>query len=159
MSEVIAWEGIFFLRCFLSGILMICFYDMIRIVRRIISHNIFAVAVEDILYWVLCGIFIFLLLYHGNGGTIRWFAIAGVMIGMLVYNLTISRYFVKYVSGLINGMIRLTGKVLGFVFGPFFKVAGGIKRVLGKKYKKVLKYTRKGLKKSLKKFKIVITKH
>lgn len=75
----------FFFRAFVWGILMMVLYDLIRIFRRLIRHSVLAVAVEDVLYWIVCGILIFRMLYLENSGAIRGFAIAAVVLGMILY--------------------------------------------------------------------------
>ena len=85
MSEGILLELQFFGRAFVWGILMMILYDGIRIFRKLIRHSVAAVAVEDILYWLVCGVLIFRMLYLENSGAIRGFAIAAVIIGMLLY--------------------------------------------------------------------------
>lgn len=85
MSEGILFELQFFFRAFFWGVLMMILYDGIRIFRRLIPHNTAAVAVEDILYWLVCGVLIFGMLYVENSGAIRGFAIAAVVLGMLLY--------------------------------------------------------------------------
>ena len=74
-----------FFKAFLLGVLMMISYDVIRIFRRLIPHGTAAVAVEDILYWLICGVSIFRMLYLENSGAIRGFAIAAVVLGMLLY--------------------------------------------------------------------------
>ena len=85
MSEGILLELQFFFRAFVWGILMMVLYDLIRIFRRLIRHSVLAVAVEDVLYWIVCGILIFRMLYLENSGAIRGFAIAAVVLGMILY--------------------------------------------------------------------------
>ncbi|MCI8558017.1 MAG: hypothetical protein HFI19_09680 [Lachnospiraceae bacterium] len=85
MSEGILFELQFFFKAFLLGVLMMISYDVIRIFRRLIPHGTAAVAVEDILYWLICGVSIFRMLYLENSGAIRGFAIAAVVLGMLLY--------------------------------------------------------------------------
>ena len=85
MSEGILFELQFFSKAFLLGIIMVIIYDGIRIFRRVIPHGTAAVALEDILYWLVCGISIFRMLYVENSGAIRGFAIAAVVLGMLLY--------------------------------------------------------------------------
>ena len=85
MSEGIIFELQFFSRSFLLGILMMIAYDGIRIFRRILPHGAAAVAIEDLIYWLLCGVSIFRILYLENSGAIRGFAIAAVVLGMLTY--------------------------------------------------------------------------
>lgn len=64
---------------------MMIAYDGIRIFRRILPHNTAAVAIEDLLYWLASGVLIFRMLYLENSGAIRGFAIAAVVLGMVMY--------------------------------------------------------------------------
>lgn len=84
MSAGILLELQFFLRAFLWGAALTLLYDLIRLIRRLIRHGTFAIAVEDILFWAACGILIFRMLYQENSGAIRGFAIAAVILGMLL---------------------------------------------------------------------------
>lgn len=85
MSEGILFELQFFFRAFVWGIFMMSLYDLIRIFRRLIRHGTAAIAVEDLLYWLVCGVLIFRMLYVENSGAVRGFAIAAVVLGMLLY--------------------------------------------------------------------------
>lgn len=60
-------------------------YDGIRIFRKLFSHSVAAVALEDILYWLAWALLIFRMLYVENSGAIRGFAILAVVLGMLWY--------------------------------------------------------------------------
>ena len=62
MSPEIELEICFLFHSFLMGILITVLYDVLRIVRRIIPHNIVAVSLEDFLYWIFCSILVFLML-------------------------------------------------------------------------------------------------
>ena len=66
------------------GAAMAAAYDVLRILRRAVRHGTLAVAAEDLLYWITCGILIFRMLYEENSGAIRGFAIAAVILGMLL---------------------------------------------------------------------------
>lgn len=84
MSEGIFLELQFFARAFLWGVFLALLYDFIRLFRCLVRHGTLALAVEDILYWLACGILIFRMLYEENSGAIRGFAIAAVILGMLL---------------------------------------------------------------------------
>ena len=85
MSLEIMNESVFWLYCFLTGIGITIVYDLLRIVRRVIVHPYIVVALEDILFWMFASVVLFLLLYHMNNGTVRWFAVFGLFAGMLFY--------------------------------------------------------------------------
>ena len=84
MSEGILFELQFFSKAFLLGAVRMILYVGVRIFRRILPHGAAAVAAEDILYWLFCGVCIFRMLYVENSGAIRGFAIAAVVLGMLL---------------------------------------------------------------------------
>lgn len=75
----------FFGRAFVWGILMVLLYEAIRLIRMLIRHSVLAVAVEDLCYWLACAVLIFRMLYLENSGVIRGFAIAAVILGMVLY--------------------------------------------------------------------------
>ena len=75
----------FFGKAFLCGLFLALLYDGIRLFRHLICHGKRAVAAEDLLYWLACGVLIFRMLYRENSGAVRGFAIAAVVLGMLLY--------------------------------------------------------------------------
>ena len=73
-----------FARSFLCGMFLALAYDLLRLLRRLIRHGSLALAVEDLLYWLACAVLVFRMLYEENSGAIRGFAIAAVILGMLL---------------------------------------------------------------------------
>lgn len=59
-------------------------YGLLELLRRILPHGKAAVALEDLLYWAGCAVLIFYMLYEENSGAIRGFALAAVILGMLL---------------------------------------------------------------------------
>ena len=101
MSELVVAELMLLLRALKLGIWIAVVYDLLRIFRRIITHNVWAIGVEDGLYWCYVGTEFFKLLYKYNEGRLRWYLIAGAMIGMLLYSMTIGKSFVRFCSKII----------------------------------------------------------
>ncbi|WWR15782.1 spore cortex biosynthesis protein YabQ [Lachnospiraceae bacterium JLR.KK008] len=118
MSPDITLEIYFLFHSFLMGILITVLYDILRILRRMIRHNILAVSVEDFLYWTACSLIIFGMLIRENNGTLRWFAVAGAMAGMFLYKITIGFLFVKYVSLLLIKVLHIMGKLIRLILRP-----------------------------------------
>lgn len=134
-------ENLFMLYAFLMGIFITFVYDLLRIFRRVVSHNGFFVALEDLAFWGYCAVAVFWLMYHMSNGTLRWFAVMGALAGMLLYHKTLSGLLVKYVSLIVNKVKRIAGRFLRFLLTPVFaagraatksagKAAGGGKRML-----------------------------
>lgn len=106
------------LNSFLLGIGITMVYDSLRIFRRVYPHRMFWVSVEDLLYWVFAACSIFYLLYYENNGTFRWFAIVGMLLGMLLYNRTVSPFLVKWISRFFIRIRKLWHRCTAFVMKP-----------------------------------------
>lgn len=93
------------LYCFLIfsiiGIFSGIIFDIFRILRRTFKTKDFIIYIEDIIFWILIG---FLLLYGlcvYTNGEIRLYLILAVILGFVIYMLTVSKYilmiFVKII--------------------------------------------------------------
>lgn len=123
-------ENVFLFHALRMGIFITFVYDIFRIFRRIIPHKSFLVSVEDICFWMYCAAKVFLMMYHESDGTLRWFAVLGALVGMMLYRKLVSPFFVKYVSlwlGLLLGYLR---KIAGFMFRPVITVWKTLKKKL-----------------------------
>ncbi len=162
MNEDIIAELYFLLHSFGLGVFITILYDVLRIFRKLVSHSVLALAMEDFIYWILCGICIFLMLYKENNGSIRWFAVAGVAGGMLLYNGTISTFATEGIAKVLKFILQILGKVFWVLLMPFRKVFEYVKKITNfaeNKGKKVMGFHKKQLKKILKTVKIVISRH
>ncbi len=81
------WELYFFLRAFFLGFCLRMGYDLFLIFRKICRHRHFWVNAEDFLFWMTGSILMFGLLFQENSGTPRFFALLGVMAGMILYHM------------------------------------------------------------------------
>lgn len=111
-------ENEFLLHAFLMGIYVTFVYDILRILRRVFPHGGFFISLEDICFWIYCAVKVFLLMYHESNGTLRWFAVFGAIVGMLLYIKLASPFFVKYVSILLRKLVCILEKVVRFVLRP-----------------------------------------
>lgn len=93
MSMTIRYELQLLAASLTVGICLMMVYDGLRLFRTLIPHGNFWTGIEDAVYWAGSSITTFLLLFGQNDGILRWYAIFGVLMGMLVYNLTVSRIF------------------------------------------------------------------
>ncbi len=118
MNDAILVELRFFGVSFFWGMLLLVIYDTLRVFRRVINHNSFFIAFEDILYWVTCGILIFHMMYRQNNGIIRGFSILAMLLGMLLYHESLSELLVNIISGLLNGLIHGIARMIAFLLKP-----------------------------------------
>ena len=159
-SEII--NQIYFLICSVfTGIIITLVYDGIKIIREVIKHNGFFIALEDVLFWIFASLFLFMMLYRVNDGTVRWFSIAGSGVGMWIYKKAAGQYIVEIMSTIINKTLHLVFRFLSLVFSPIKWVVSKVFAV----FRKIKKFIiigndklRKKLTHDIKKVKIVLCK-
>lgn len=142
MSEVIIWELQFFLKAFFLGFCLRMIYDVLLIWRKLIRHKTIWISIEDVLFWITVGLYIFALLFRENSGTPRGFAIFGIWIGMLLYHLGPSKLLVPVLSKGLAWVLLRVRKVLQIVWKGLKKIIAWftIKKNEHKKDGKVKKY-------------------
>lgn len=140
MNDAIMVELRFFCTSVLWGVLLLIFYDVLRIIRRIIIHNGFFIAFEDLIYWVVSSLLIFRMMYRQNNGIIRGFAILAMLLGMILYHSALSELLVDTISGLINRILALIGRLIGIILFPIKWLFGRIKRIFVWIYGKIKKF-------------------
>ncbi len=123
---IFAWAIIF-------GGLLGLFYDFIRIFRRLLPHEKFAIGIEDLLFWFIAGIIIFGYVFNTNDGKMRGFIFIGLSLGATFYFMLLSSIIIYYVT-------RFISKVINLIISPI--------RILTKPIHIFLKSTTKGLKKN-----------
>lgn len=111
-------ENEFLLHAFFMGTFITFVYDLFRILRRAIPHGLFWISVEDLFFWIYCSVKVFMLLYHEGNGTLRWFAVLGVLTGMFLYMKLISGLLVKFGSCVLGKILEILGKILLFLLKP-----------------------------------------
>lgn len=161
MSPNITAELYFLFHSFLMGILITVLYDVLRILRKIIPHNILAISLEDFLFWTACSLLIFFVLIRENNGILRWFSVAGAMAGMFLYKKTLSILFVKYTSRLICKLLHIVEKLLYLFFRPLNMVCrrlNGRRKRTANRLKMALRRAKKKLTERKKLLKIFLTK-
>lgn len=143
MNKVIMVELRFFAASIIWGMLLIVFYDLLRIFRRVVKHNGLFIAIEDIIYWVVCSILIFRMMYEQNNGIIRGFSILAMLLGMLIFHHAISDFFVNIISVLIHKLFHFIGMILKTIFKPFYFVLKKIRKVFSWVFRKIKKFRNK----------------
>lgn len=133
MSIQIMEESRFFLHSMGIGVVVSVLYDLLRILRRVISHKKFVVAIEDFIYWVITLFLMFFLLYDMSLGVLRWFSIAGAAIGMGIYKKIFGEHLVEFMSAILKWVLHVVTSLILGLLRPFFwlkkKLTGTIKLV------------------------------
>ena len=91
-------EAMLFVDGFFLGAILVAGYDLIRVFRRLIRHGILWVSIEDCIYWLVCAVLMFAMLYQNNDGRIRAYIFGAAVVGGLVYHLVLGKHFIRIVS-------------------------------------------------------------
>lgn len=161
MSQDIVQEIIFFLHSILIGLIITFAYDWILVLRKLFTHGMFLISVEDFIYWFVCGISVFYMLYRENNGILRWFAVVGAALGMLTYKAIIKNRFVNIVSKCIHKIMWFVFRVIQIVLKPLkclFFAARRCVRFVWRKLKKVKLFIKKRLTVCLKTIRMILCK-
>ena len=85
-----------------NGVIIGLILDFFRIIRKTFKTSNVITYIEDILFWILTGISIIFFMYNFSDGTIRLFMIIALLLGFLIYILSISKFIIKIVVFFIN---------------------------------------------------------
>lgn len=161
MNTAILSEVQFFLTSFFWGAFLFLIYDCLLISRNIIKQHRVIIAVEDILFWAIAGFYIFRMIYQLNHGTIRWYSIVGIALGMYMYNGLLSKHIINFFTTIITRVIQFIKKILLIIFRPIRFLLTKIKklflfvaRVCKRRLKVFTSFLEKQLKKRIEKVRI-----
>ena len=79
----------------LTGIGLGVLFDFFRALRKTFKTPDLVTYLEDIIYWILAGIIVLYNVWFFNDGEIRIYMILGILIGAVIYTLTLSTIFIK----------------------------------------------------------------
>lgn len=134
---------------FFLGVYGSFLYDLLRVFRRVIAHHSFWVDVEDLLFWMYCTVKAFLIMQQVNNGILRWFAIFGVVCGIVLYCKLISPVFVKYATKFFSLIKKWIIWLFKLILHPFAGACRYLRR-LCRGVRKQLTFSMKKIRISLK---------
>ena len=161
MSQDIVQEVVFFLHSILMGLVITFAYDWILIFRELVAHGRFLMSIEDFIYWFMCGISVFYVLYRENNGVLRWFAVVGAALGMLFYKLTIKYRFINIMTKCIHKIMWFVFRIIQVVLRPLkclFLAGRRCVRCAMRKLKKVKEFIQKRLTACIKTIRMILSK-
>ena len=82
-------------------------FDFFRVLRKRFKTTDIVTYMQDILFWILTGISMLYCIYTFNSGEIRLYEFIGILIGTTIYFLTISKYFIKINSMVLNILTKI----------------------------------------------------
>ena len=157
MGNAILIELYSFLVYLISGMIIGILFDIFRILRKSFQTPDIITYIEDILFWILTGIFLIIVLFKFSDGQLRIYQIIGLLIGAIIYMLSISKFFIKinvtiirFIKNIVYKIIKILlypikiiCNIIKKMFKPFTFFVINLRNVMIKNNKKVIKNTKK----------------
>lgn len=86
----------------IDGILIGIVFDIFRILRKVLKTKDIITYIEDICFWIISGIIVLYTMCKFSNGELRFYMLLGIGIGITMYILTFSKYFIKITVKVIN---------------------------------------------------------
>ena len=109
----------------LTGVIIGLLFDFFRILRRSFKTSNIITYFEDVLFWILTGVLILYNIWYFNNGEIRIYMFLGIIMGGLIYMLTLSNIIISLLSKILNSIVKvleLPFRTLFSIFHKFFTV-------------------------------------
>ena len=130
-------QAYLFLVFSLTGVIIGILFDFFRILRRTIKTSNFITYVEDILFWILTGFLILYSIWYFNNGEIRIYMFLGIILGVLIYMLTLSSILIKIFSKILRPLINVLELPFKTIFSIFRRLITAIEKIFIKISKKI----------------------
>lgn len=129
MENTILIQAYSFFIYVISGIIISIFFDIFRILRKSFHTPDMITYIEDILFWIITGLFLIFILFTFSNGEIRIYNIIGIVLGALIYLLTISKYFIKINVSVIIFIKKIIYKTISIILFPIKYILKIIKKL------------------------------
>lgn len=121
MQEV--YNQLFCLGIFIiTGISIGLLFDIFRILRKSFHTADWITYIQDVLFWILAGSMMLFSIFTFNHGEIRSYVFIGILIGVVIYMLAISKLIVKssvtiilFIKKILSYPIHLIEKIVRII--------------------------------------------
>lgn len=104
-----------FLIYIVSGIGISIFFDIFRVLRKSIKTSNFITYIEDAIFWIIVGLFLIWEIFTISYGELRSYIFIGLIIGVILYLVTISKYFIKINVKILNFFKSIILKIVSII--------------------------------------------
>lgn len=108
-----------------AGLLMGLVFDIYRILRWLLKLPGLAVHLFDLLIWLVFAVGVFFILLIGNWGELRFYVFLGILIGLILYFMFLSKKIIKLILAGLE-VLKKIGKFLIKVFTFPIKLIGTV---------------------------------
>lgn len=117
-----------FIYFIITGMVLSIVFDIFRILRKSFKTSDIITNIEDVIFGIVTGIILLTSIFLFNNGELRLYLFIGIGVGIIVYMLCISKYFIKVNVAIIN----LIKKIIILLTKPFIILFKFIKKLFFK---------------------------
>lgn len=139
-------QAYLFLVFSLTGVIIGLLFDLFRVLRKSLKTADIITYLEDILFWIFSGILILYNIWYFNDGEIRLFMFLGIIMGIMIYMLTLSNLFIKIFQTILSTLIKILAipfKTIITIFRKIYQIIKSIIKKNVKNSKNLLNFTNK----------------
>lgn len=129
MQNNVVYELTVFGGAGVAGALIAFLYDMFRLKRRIVRTRTIMVHIEDIIFWMIAAIVLFLSSYIISSGETRAYFYAGAFLGSLLYIGVLSKPVLWLLTQLIKIITWPICKIIDLLKPVFNKLLSRTKKI------------------------------
>lgn len=122
MRIQISAQCLYFLAAVLLGAFLGLCYEPLRVLRAAFRHKNAVVAVQDFLFCLFAAACTIALCYAFGSGTVRWFALCGIGLGLFFYFCTLGRLISRCTARIIAAIRRFCAFVKARCLTPIYRM-------------------------------------
>ena len=94
------------------------FFDILRALRMELRPNAVIVAISDVLFCALAALAAAACVWNFNGGAVRYYQAAGLILGGILYFMLLSRWILKFFRFIIRNILRFVRFIFKLLLTP-----------------------------------------
>jgi len=107
-----------FIFSLLSGMLVGIFFDVYRVIRGFEQPGIIITAIQDLLFWILTGIIVFIFMMYTNYAYMSFNVFVYNGIGLFIYFKLFSHIFLLGYGKILNAILAIFRVTFYYLFYP-----------------------------------------
>lgn len=116
--ETVNQANLFFIFT-INGIIIGIIFDSFRILRKSFHTSNIITYIEDALFWLISSLIVMYSVFRFNNGQFRAYMFIGIIIGIFIYMLLLSKTIINFSISIISVLKKLLVTILKIVVYPF----------------------------------------
>lgn len=106
MSTQINHEMLLFFHSLGIGAFLALLYSVLKALRKLFPRSMFFLSLEDLLFWTGSGFFIFCRIYQENDGIVRFYVVAAIFCGAVLWKTTAESKFITIILRVLEFPVK-----------------------------------------------------